>query len=977
MITQNFKNIISVLCIAFALFVLCLITTSNVNAATFFTSKVPNTRKLIVNSSGNVAAGSVHDTLKGMKFDGYINNYGFMLDEQLSNEVFAEYEATNTVKSATILAKIKAAIKAGNSETDRHMKQNFKEGSDITVWAGLPAAMCESSTRKLVFVTLRAFYRTDGTKAGEEATLLGTNCTEWKKWLNQNGTKTVLYSLKMYMPKTSSGSTTSSPPDKPINVLVMSMDPNVTDEELKNKYAPMVKDAIYSIGVVSNSSVYKNAFGVYDCPKAYCKYQELGDINNMNLQVPVGADLIVGITESGPSTSVLNNACDNIGKRLVVRTRPERTTILHEFGHAFACLRHEGDWIGEDANEGGCVQGSKPNTCLWGSSGISYDISKCLGNNSLMDGAGSKFCDAEESLIEIMINKYLGAGSGSNSSQSSGSNSSQSSGSQTTGSQTSNNSNSSQSSNQSSSGSNTSQSSNTSSGNTDTANRFPIMVVNKGYNGLKSQDFVYAWFTDGSLRYSAGSEPPQSVVDSKLPAVLDAIKQAKGSKMLMVSDVDTLKKILPKHKALLDQAGIKFIGYDMELSPPGTEREEIDARDSSDMSKNPIAIAAKLSKENGYKLVWGAIFANTYNIPDNVMKGLIENGLWGVAFQMQNQWDNPNDPEKSLRNAITRYKRDAKDWVGTTLHVTVQLMTNGNDCLSQGGTVQMSKCSSLIQGLINDKMIDSFSVWAQGGVVSENFLKNVLGKYYTSTPSGIVTADQGSTGDGNTDNPDDSTGDSETGNNKLSILPAFCNDMKSENKAHPMRYLPDVHPKNKLTVLFIGKGYAASEIKTMCEDAVIAANVIGEDSQYGFFADKYEPYFSNAGLSSDMYWDKQGEIIGEFQQVRYATKADIVIIFAKDNEIYSPGYVVKEYIGNAKDNGYSLNTVMGVDAIPDIWTIRPANSDDYKITLRHELGHFFGFGHVDALVYNSSMWSSIKASIEKMVSGQMGYNWEK
>jgi len=271
------------------------------------------------------------------------------------------------------------------------------------------------------------------------------------------------------------------------------------------------------------------------------------------------------------------------------------------------------------------------------------------------------------------------------------------------------------------------------------------MVVNKAYNGLKTQDFVYAWFTDGSLRYSAGREPPQSAVDSKLPSVLDAIKQAKGSKMLMVSDVDTLKKILPKHKALLDEAGIKFIGYDMELSPPGTESEEIDARDSSDMSKNPIAIAAKLSKENGYKLVWGAIFANTYNIPDNVMKGLIENGLWGVAFQMQNQWENPNDPEKSLRNAITRYKRDAKDWVGTTLHVTVQLMTNGNECLSQGGTVQMSKCSSLIQGLINDKMIDSFSVWAQGGVVSGNFLKNVLGKYYTSTPSGIVTADQGST----------------------------------------------------------------------------------------------------------------------------------------------------------------------------------------------------------------------------------------
>ncbi len=201
--------------------------------------------------------------------------------------------------------------------------------------------------------------------------------------------------------------------------------------------------------------------------------------------------------------------------------------------------------------------------------------------------------------------------------------------------------------------------------------------------------------------------------------------------------------------------------------------------------------------------------------------------------------------------------------------------------------------------------------------------------------------------------------------------------MKSESKAHPMRYLKDVHPKNKLTVLFIGKGYTASEIKTMCEDAVIAANVIGEDSQYGYFADKYEPYFSNAGLSSDMYWDKQGEIIGELQQVRYATKADIVIIFAKDNKIYSPGSVAGEYAGNGKVNGFSLNTVMGVDAIPDIWTIRPTSSDDYKITLRHELGHFFGFGHVDALVYNSSMWSSIKASIEKMVSGQMGYNWEK
>jgi len=193
-----------------------------------------------------------------------------------------------------------------------------------------------------------------------------------------------------------------------------------------------------------------------------------------------------------------------------------------------------------------------------------------------------------------------------------------------------------------------------------------------------------------------------------------------------------------------------------------------------------------------------------------------------------------------------------------------------------------------------------------------------------------------------------------------------------------MRYLKDVHPKNKLTVLFMGKGYAASEVKEMCVDAVIAANVIGMDSQYGTFADKYEPYFMEASLASNFYWDNMGEIAGEFQQVRYGVKADIMIIFAKDGVIYKPGGGVQgEYSGNGKQGGYSINAIQGVDAIPDIWTNRPVNSDEYKITLRHELGHFFGLGHIDQLVYSDSAWGTIKDAINKMVKGEMNYNWEK
>ena len=41
------------------------------------------------------------------------------------------------------------------------------------------------------------------------------------------------------------------------------------------------------------------------------------------------------------------------------------------------------------------------------------------------------------------------------------------------------------------------------------------------------------------------------------------------------------------------------------------------------------------------------------------------------------------------------------------------------------------------------------------------------------------------------------------------------------------------------------------------------------------------------------------------------------------------------------------------------------------------MGHFFGLGHIDQLVYSNDAWKTIEDAITKMVNGEMNYKWEK
>lgn len=313
----------------------------------------------------------------------------------------------------------------------------------------------------------------------------------------------------------------------------------------------------------------------------------------------------------------------------------------------------------------------------------------------------------------------------------------------------------------SSSGSGGSNTATTSSNNSSTGRQFPVMVKTGTIASAIAGDYIYAWFTDGFLGYQAGNDPSQAVVDSKLPGVVATVSGKTGHKMFMVSDKDTLAKVMDNEKrnGLLKKAGIEFIGYDMEISPPGTEQEEMNARQNTN-DTNSVAIAAKLAKDNGFKLVWGSIFANTVNINDDAMKVMLKAGLWGIAFQAQNQWDNPNGGAASqIVTAVNRYRKDA-DAVGAAYpHITVQIMTDGSNCISGQGTVPMASCQGLVQGLIKAGYMNSLSVWAQGATITEAFLKQILEGYYTSTPpatgGGSISssASSGSANSGNNSNP--------------------------------------------------------------------------------------------------------------------------------------------------------------------------------------------------------------------------------
>lgn len=405
---QNFR-VFPIICF---LLVLTFFTFSNVKAAVAYNDINPAyTPKVIKqNSTNQVVAFSNHDTLNGMKFDGYVNYYAYMMDEQLSNEIFDNVATLQAGGGTEIVSKVKAQVKSGKTETHRQQKLAFKKGQNITIWVGLPIKMCKNSDRKVVFLLLRAFYDNANVKKSEEKVLVGSDCATLRKWFSYDGSANVNYDLGMYMPKDNSSSS-SGPVDKPINVLVMSMDPSITDADITSKYTPQVKKVLLNMAAVKGNTEYTNAFGVYECLSQYCKYQANGgNLDNITLLAPTWADLIVGITKDGASSSVLNNSCPSIStQKLVIRTRPIDSDILHEFGHAFACLRHEGDWAGEDpSTNSNCRKAPTANTCYWGNSNITYNLSGCLGDKSVMSGAGNDFCEAEQTLIQTMIDIYLG-----------------------------------------------------------------------------------------------------------------------------------------------------------------------------------------------------------------------------------------------------------------------------------------------------------------------------------------------------------------------------------------------------------------------------------------------------------------------------------------------------------------------------------------------------------------------------------------
>lgn len=302
-------------------------------------------------------------------------------------------------------------------------------------------------------------------------------------------------------------------------------------------------------------------------------------------------------------------------------------------------------------------------------------------------------------------------------------------------------------------------------GNTSAAGRqFPIMNLVGSSQQNIAADFQYAWFTDGSLGYASGNDPSQAVVDSKIGNVIAKLNGQNGNKMFMVSDKDTLAKVMASHCEELYNAGVRYIGYDMEISPPGTEQEEMNARSNTDPATNSVAIAAKLSVGcHGMKLWWGSIFSNTVSINDTAMEVMMKAGLYGIAFQIQNQWDNPNGTATSqILAATTRFNADAAKAGVARPQYTEQVMTDGTNCLSQKGTVPMATCAGAVQGLIKAGLMDNLAVWSQGGNITETFLKQVLGGYYGTPSSGGGSSSSSSSSNGSNNT---SSSSSAAGNN--------------------------------------------------------------------------------------------------------------------------------------------------------------------------------------------------------------------